>query len=73
VQIQGQPPSLLTPPPGCRFHPRCPHVLAVCGSVVPELLPVSNSPQHLQACHLDEETKDSEVLKLLTGTLAEAS
>ena len=73
VQIQGQPPSLLNPPTGCRFHPRCPYVLGVCGSVVPELLPVSHSPQHLQACHLDEETKDREVLKLLTGTLAEAS
>jgi peptide/nickel transport system ATP-binding protein len=55
VQIQGQPPSLLNPPRGCRFHPRCPYVLDVCNSVVPELLPVSNSPQHLQACHLDEE------------------
>jgi hypothetical protein len=45
----------------------------VCRSVVPELLPVSHSPQHLQACHLDEETKDREVQKLLEGTLAEAS
>ncbi len=73
VQIQGSPPSLLNPPRGCRFHPRCPYVLDVCNTVVPELLPVSNSPQHLQACHLDEETKDSEVQKLLAGTLAEAS
>jgi peptide/nickel transport system ATP-binding protein len=73
VQIQGSPPSLLNPPHGCRFHPRCPYASAVCGSVVPELLPVSHSPQHLQACHLDEETKDHEVKKLLEGTLAEAS
>ncbi len=70
VQIQGSPPSLLNPPRGCRFHPRCPFVLDVCNSVVPELLPVSSSPQHLQACHLDEETKDREVLRLATGTLA---
>ena len=61
VQIQGSPPSLLNPPRGCRFHPRCPYVLDVCNSVVPQLLPVSNAPQHLQACHLDEETKDREV------------
>ncbi len=27
VQIQGQPPSLLRPPSGCRFHPRCPYVM----------------------------------------------
>src|SRR4051812_28696172 len=73
VQIQGSPPSLLNPPHGCRFHPRCPYVMGVCRSVVPELLPVSHSPQHLQACHLDEETKDHEVQKLLEGTLAEAS
>jgi len=73
VQIQGQPPSLLRPPRGCRFNPRCPYVLDVCRTVVPELLPVSHSPQHLQACHLDEETKDREVLKLASGSLAEAS
>jgi peptide/nickel transport system ATP-binding protein len=73
VQIQGQPPSLLNPPRGCRFHPRCPYVLDVCNSVVPELLPVSNSPTHLQACHLEEETKDREVQKVLAGTLAEVS
>ena len=36
VQIQGQPPSLLRPPAGCRFHPRCPYVLDVCGRVVPD-------------------------------------
>jgi peptide/nickel transport system ATP-binding protein len=73
VQIQGQPPSLLRPPRGCRFNPRCPYVMDVCRTVVPELLPVSNSPRHLQACHLDEETKDREVLKLASGSLAEAS
>jgi peptide/nickel transport system ATP-binding protein len=72
VQIQGSPPSLLQPPRGCRFHPRCPYVLDVCRTIVPELLPVSRSPQHLQACHLDEDEKDREVEKLLAGTLAEA-
>jgi microcin C transport system ATP-binding protein len=71
VQIQGQPPSLLHPPAGCRFHPRCPYVMRVCTDVVPALLPVTGSPQHLQACHLDEATKDREVAKLLAGTLAE--
>jgi peptide/nickel transport system ATP-binding protein len=71
VQIQGQPPSLLHPPKGCRFHPRCPYVMEICKSNQPALLPVSNEPHHLQACHLDEETKDREVVKLLEGTLAE--
>jgi peptide/nickel transport system ATP-binding protein len=73
VQIQGQPPSLLRPPGGCRFHPRCPYVLDVCGRVAPELLPVAGGAPHLQACHLDEETKDREVAKLLSGTLAEVT
>ena len=71
VQIQGQPPSLLHPPRGCRFHPRCPYVLEICKSVEPPLAPVSNEPEHLQACHLDEMAKDREVAKLLEGTLAE--
>ena len=71
VQIQGQPPSLLNPPKGCRFHPRCPYVLDVCKSAQPPLLPVTDQPAHLQACHLDEQTKDVEVMKLLEGTLAE--
>src|SRR5207302_9049966 len=30
VQIKGQPPSLLNPPQGCRFHPRCPYVMDIC-------------------------------------------
>jgi peptide/nickel transport system ATP-binding protein len=73
VQIQGQPPSLLNPPRGCRFNPRCPYVMNICKQKEPELRPVSDQPQHLQACHLDEETKDREAAKLLAGTLAEAS
>ena len=72
VQIQGQPPSLLNPPAGCRFHPRCPYVMDVCKAKEPLLLPVSDQPHHLQACHLDEQTKDREVEKLLAGHLAEA-
>jgi peptide/nickel transport system ATP-binding protein len=73
VQIQGQPPSLLNPPRGCRFNPRCPYVMNVCKQQDPELRPVSDEPEHLQACHLDEQTKDREAAKLLAGTLAEAS
>ena len=71
VQIQGQPPSLLNPPLGCRFHPRCPYVMDICRSDEPLLSPVSGDPLHLQACHLDETTKDREVEKLLAGVLAE--
>jgi peptide/nickel transport system ATP-binding protein len=73
VQIQGSPPSLLNPPRGCRFHPRCPYVMEICKTTEPELLPVGHDVLHLQRCHLDEETKDREAAKLLAGTLAEAS
>jgi peptide/nickel transport system ATP-binding protein len=64
TQIQGQPPSLLNPPHGCRFHPRCPYVMEICKATEPGLLPVSHDPMHFQRCHLDEETKDREAAKL---------
>jgi len=70
TQIPGQPPSLLRPPAGCRFHPRCPHVMEICKTTVPELVPTQKDPEHLQACHLDEETKDREAAKLLEATMA---
>ena len=72
TQIPGQPPSLLRPPAGCRFHPRCPHVMEVCKTTVPELVPTQRDAEHLQACHLDEETKEREAAKLLEVTMAEA-
>jgi oligopeptide/dipeptide ABC transporter ATP-binding protein len=34
-RIEGQPPSLIRPPAGCRFHPRCPRVMAKCASLEP--------------------------------------
>jgi peptide/nickel transport system ATP-binding protein len=73
VQIQGQPPSLLRPPSGCRFHPRCPYVMNVCKTADPELVAVTGDPTHFQACHLDEETKNREAAKLLASMMAEAS
>jgi peptide/nickel transport system ATP-binding protein len=72
VQISGQPPSLLNPPNGCRFHPRCPYVMDICKTEEPQLRPTANQPTHLNACHLDQETKDREAAKLLADTLAEA-
>jgi peptide/nickel transport system ATP-binding protein len=65
AQIQGQPPSLLRPPPGCRFHPRCPYAMQVCREVDPQLEPVPDEPRHLQACHLDDETKRGELTRVL--------
>ncbi|MGW4468339.1 ABC transporter ATP-binding protein [Nonomuraea sp. NPDC004354] len=48
--IPGSPPSLLAPPPGCPFHPRCPHRMDVCETTLPPL--TEPLPGHLAACHL---------------------
>jgi peptide/nickel transport system ATP-binding protein len=71
VQIPGSPPSLLNPPRGCRFHPRCAYVMEVCKGEEPQLVPAESSG-HLQACYLDEETKAREAEKLLETMTAEA-
>jgi hypothetical protein len=47
--------------------------MPICREVDPELAPVSDDAGHLQACHLDEETKTREAAKLLAGMMAEAS
>jgi oligopeptide/dipeptide ABC transporter ATP-binding protein len=72
AQIPGSPPSLLHPPPGCRFHTRCAYVMNVCRSTVPELRPSPREPAHLDACHLDDETKEREAGKLLATMMEEA-
>ena len=59
-QIPGQPPSLLNPPSGCRFHPRCAYAMPVCREKDPQLAVTGGDPTHEQACHLDEETKSRE-------------
>jgi peptide/nickel transport system ATP-binding protein len=71
-QIPGQPPSLLRPPSGCRFHPRCRYAMARCISEVPQLERLEYDPRHSQACHLDESTKAREAAALLT-TFSEAA
>ena len=73
VQIQGQPPSLLNPPRGCRFHPRCPYVMDICKAERPVLSPVPDGGAHENACHLDQETKDREGAKLLAGMIGTAA
>ena len=48
--IGGEVPSPLRPPPGCPFHPRCPHAEAVCRSVIPPL--EVGGGGHAVACHV---------------------
>ena len=56
VPIPGNPPSLLNPPTGCSFHPRCPHVDKVpgdlCRTTLPDLTPGDRGDNHLKRCHL---------------------
>ncbi len=56
IPIPGNPPSLLNPPPGCAFHPRCMHRDKVpgdlCRTELPELTPARSGGQHTKRCHL---------------------
>lgn len=54
-QIKGQPPSLLAPPSGCRFAPRCPHVFGKCNEPPP--LESRSGGTDLDRCWLDPEEK----------------
>lgn len=49
--IPGFPPDLISPPSGCRFHPRCPYAMDKCKKSAP-LLKSANDKNHLVACHL---------------------
>jgi peptide/nickel transport system ATP-binding protein len=48
--IPGRIPDYVSPPPGCRFQPRCPWAMPVCATVRPDLRPLSEG--HFVACHL---------------------
>jgi peptide/nickel transport system ATP-binding protein len=50
--IKGEIPSPLAPPPGCHFHPRCPHAMERCAREVPALREIA--PGRLSACHLND-------------------
>jgi oligopeptide transport system ATP-binding protein len=50
LAISGEIPSALAPPPGCRFHKRCPHAMPRCADEVPVRKDVA--PNHSVACHL---------------------
>jgi peptide/nickel transport system ATP-binding protein len=57
VPIAGRPPSLITLPAGCSFHPRCPYVREAHKRVDPKLEPVAGSPDHQVACLLDSSVR----------------
>jgi oligopeptide/dipeptide ABC transporter ATP-binding protein len=59
--IPGHPPSLITPPPGCAFHPRCAQSQdrAICRSEVPKLRRLRDGAEHQSACHFAEELEST--------------
>ena len=51
--VKGEIPSPLNPPPGCHFHPRCPHAMKRCRMEPPTLKEIASG--HFSACYLNEE------------------
>jgi oligopeptide/dipeptide ABC transporter ATP-binding protein len=49
IVLQGDVPSPINPPSGCRFHPRCPYMTDICRQVEPPLTNYGND--HFAACH----------------------
>ena len=63
-KMQGEPPNLTHPPTGCRFHPRCPYAMDICGKYEPELIEVVPGREikcWLYADHPEKETPTIEV------------
>ncbi|MEV4708568.1 ABC transporter ATP-binding protein [Actinoplanes sp. NPDC049316] len=56
----GEPPSLIHPPAGCRFHPRCPMAMPRCTTDLPVRLEIGDAPGHWAACWLYDEATVAE-------------
>jgi oligopeptide/dipeptide ABC transporter ATP-binding protein len=73
--IPGTPPSLLAPPRGCHFRPRCPHEFDRCPEVPPLESRVPESPGHLDRCWLSVDDKrarrqaDGQIGLIFEGTV----
>lgn len=52
-KLEGEVPSPIAPPPGCKFHTRCRFAKAACREKIPELR--ESAPEHFVACHFAEE------------------
>lgn len=57
IVLQGDPPSPIDPPGGCRFHTRCPLAEAICSTREPELVAVSAT--HIARCHFAQAVSNS--------------
>ena len=70
--IEGMPPSLINPPEGCKFRPRCPHAFEKCKEE-PALENRVGTPGHLDRCWLDVEFKRGHRDKTISGDSVEAA
>ncbi|HET9121011.1 MAG TPA: ABC transporter ATP-binding protein [Solirubrobacterales bacterium] len=70
--IEGMPPSLINPPRGCKFRPRCPHAFEKCREE-PGLENRVGTPGHLDRCWLDVEFKRAHRDDTISGGSAEAA
>jgi peptide/nickel transport system ATP-binding protein len=70
--IEGAPPSLINPPQGCKFRPRCPHAFEKCKEE-PALENRVGTPGHLDRCWLDVEFKRAHRDETISGGTAEAA
>lgn len=57
VLAKGEIPTNISPPPGCRFHPRCPFAQAICAETEPPLQAIA--PGRLVACHFAKEAHEA--------------
>src|SRR4051794_7669352 len=73
VPIPGRPPSLINPPSGCSFHPRCPYVRESHKRVDPQLADTAGGEQHAVACLLPHETRRALWQQLQTGATPDAA
>lgn len=58
VPARGEIPSLIKPPTGCRFHPRCPHAMPICSEKKPARTEIT--PGHWTNCFLYEQPHEQE-------------
>jgi len=65
-KMAGEPPNLLQPPSGCRYHPRCPQAIDICSQVTPTFRPGKTG--HYVSCWLYEE--HPAMKETQTGTIA---
>jgi peptide/nickel transport system ATP-binding protein len=71
VPIPGAPPSLVNPPSGCHFHPRCPYAHPEHARIDPPLEPVPGEPGHRVACLLEADVRRRLWQRLGTGRTPE--